>query len=134
MEKLSPRITDNLEGFVQEKIDYNKYENSFRRWLVQEIETGRMTILEAKQRFKLPNRFDRLYKSWQTKYSEDYLVSLSTMNAKERTEKSKLEARIKELEEQLERAKLKNLAVETLIDIAETELKIDIRKKPGSKQ
>lgn len=134
MEKLSSMITDNLEGFIQEKVDYSKYENSFRRWLVQEIETGRMSILEARQRFKMPLRFDQIYKRWQAKYSEDYLVSLSGMNAKERAEKSKLEARIIELEKQLERSKLKNLAVETLIDVAETELKIDIRKKPGSKQ
>ncbi len=56
------------------------------------------------------------------------------MNVKERAEKSKLEARIIELEKQLDRARLKNLAVETLIDVAETEFKIDIRKKPGSKQ
>lgn len=134
MEERTPRITDNLDGFVQEKQDYGKYENSFRRWLVQEIETGQMTRSEAMERFKFPKHFSALYKKWQIKYSEDYHVSLSTMSAKERTDNAKLEARIKELEKQLERAKLKNLATETMIDIAETEFKINIRKKSGSKQ
>jgi hypothetical protein len=134
MEKRSLEITDNQEGFVQEKSDYSKYEISFRRWLVREIDSGQMSLLEAKERFKLPYHFSKVYKRWQKKHSETYHVSLSLMTAKERTENAKLELRIKELEKKLERAKMKNLAVETMIDIAETEFKIDIRKKFGSKQ
>lgn len=56
------------------------------------------------------------------------------MTAKERTNNAQLETRIKELEKQLERSKLKNLAIETMVDIAESEFKINIRKKSGSKQ
>lgn len=43
-------------------------------------------------------------------------------------------SRIKKLEELLEREQLKTEALGTLIDIAERKLKIDIRKKPGSRQ
>jgi hypothetical protein len=49
-------------------------------------------------------------------------------------EKLSLEKRIKELEKALEYAKLKNIAIETMIDIAEENLKITIRKKAGPKQ
>jgi len=45
-----------------------------------------------------------------------------------------LEKRIKELEKALDYAKLKNIAVETMIDIAEKQFKISIRKKAGPKQ
>lgn len=45
-----------------------------------------------------------------------------------------LQEQIKELERQLALSQLKVEALETMIDIAETELKIDIRKKSGAKQ
>jgi transposase len=46
----------------------------------------------------------------------------------------KQQQRIKELEKQLEDAQVKNIALETLVDVAEKEFKIPIRKKPGAKQ
>ena len=39
MEKQTVNLTDNMEGFKQIEVDYKKYETSFRRWLVQEIES-----------------------------------------------------------------------------------------------
>ena len=46
----------------------------------------------------------------------------------------KLEAKVKKLEEALEHEKLRSLALDTMIDIAEDKLKISIRKKSGTKQ
>ena len=45
-----------------------------------------------------------------------------------------LEAKVKELEKALEYEKLRSLAFDTMIDIAEDKLKISIRKKSGTKQ
>ena len=45
-----------------------------------------------------------------------------------------LEARIRKLEEELRYEKFRTLALNTLIDVAERDLKITIRKKPGAKQ
>jgi hypothetical protein len=45
-----------------------------------------------------------------------------------------LKKRAKELEKALQYANLKIDGLETLIDVAEKELRIKIRKKPGSKQ
>ena len=45
-----------------------------------------------------------------------------------------LEKKIEVLEKQLEWEKLRSLTLDTLITVAERELKIDIRKKPGTKQ
>lgn len=135
MEKLTPNLTDNMEGFIQENVDLSKYETSFRRWLVSEIESGRISLHEARTRFKLPNRFDLLYKLyWQPKYSEQIHLSLSLMSAKERTDLKALEKRIKELEKQLELAQMKTVALNTMIDIAEQDYKLEIRKKSGPKQ
>ena len=47
---------------------------------------------------------------------------------------SELEKKIEVLEKQLEWEKLRSLALDTMITVAERELNIDIRKKPGTKQ
>lgn len=134
MEKLTSSLSDNMEGFQQKKIDYSNYEPSFRRWLVSEIDSGRMSWQEAREKFKLPHRFDKTYKQWQIKYSDEIHLSLQMMSAKERTDVKALAKRIKELEKQLETAKMKNVALETMIDIAENDYKLEIRKKSGPKQ
>ena len=50
------------------------------------------------------------------------------------TAEEKLELKIKKLEEELKREQFKTLALNTMINIAERELKVDIRKKPGAKR
>jgi transposase-like protein len=45
-----------------------------------------------------------------------------------------LELKIKQLEEELKREQFKTLALNTMINIAERELKVDIRKKAGAKR
>ena len=47
---------------------------------------------------------------------------------------SELEKKMELLEKQLEWEKLRSLALDTMITVAERELQIDIRKKPGTKQ
>lgn len=57
------------------------------------------------------------------------------INEKEKTiEEQELEIKVKQLEEELRREKFKTMALNTMIDIAESELKIDIRKKSGAKR
>ncbi len=134
MEKQTTNLTDNMEGFKQGKVDYSKYETSFRRWLVQEIESGRISWQDARSKFQMPHRFDVVYKEWQKKYSEEIIVSLPIMSAKDRVDQKKLEERIKQLEQELELAQMKVVAVNMMVDIAEKEYKLDIRKKYGPKQ
>ena len=51
-----------------------------------------------------------------------------------KTKEEELQVRIKELEKALEYEKLRSLAYSTMIDIAEKEFNIPIRKKPRAKQ
>ena len=134
MEEQTLKLTDNMEGFKQSSVDLKQYETSFRRWLVQEIESGRMSWQEARSRFNLPFRFDLTYKDWQRKYSQEIVLSLPLMTAEERINLKKLEARTKELEKQLELAQMRLTAVNTMIDIAEKEYKLEIRNKSGPNQ
>ncbi|BAV04552.1 hypothetical protein FLA_2815 [Filimonas lacunae] len=56
------------------------------------------------------------------------------MTEAEKKKLEELEKQVKLLQKQLEHAEIKNIALETLIDVAENDLKIPIRKKPGAKQ
>jgi hypothetical protein len=67
-------------------------------------------------------------------YSSDLPLTLPVMTEKERAKLDAAHKRMKELEKQLEDAQMKNIALETMIDIAEEQLKISIRKKSGPKQ
>ena len=134
MENLTSNLTDHLEGFIQEKVDLSQYEVSFRRWLVCEIESGRMSWQEARTRFGMPYHFNQLYKDWQQKYSDQIVLTLPLMSAEDRTKNQELEKRVRELEKQLELAQMKVVALNTVIDIAEKNYKLEIRKKSGPKQ
>lgn len=61
-------------------------------------------------------------------------LSLPSMTEKEKQELAALQKQLKTMEKQLEEARMRNIALNTLIDVAEEKLKIDIRKKPGAKQ
>ena len=56
------------------------------------------------------------------------------MTEKEKRENAALRKRIAELEKQAGEQDLKILLLETMIDIAEEELEVDIRKKRGTRQ
>lgn len=128
-------LSDHMDGFEEKKVNYNNYEVSFRRWLISEIDSGRMNTQEARDRFSLPKwDYKKIIRRWQERYSEQLHVSLQDMSSKERGDNKALAKRIKELEKQLELAQMKNVALNTMIDIAENDYKLEIRKKSGPKQ
>lgn len=63
-----------------------------------------------------------------------YYRILNEMKEKRQSEKLSQEEEIVELKEALKLATMKVAALETLIDVAEDQLNVDIRKKAGSKQ
>ena len=117
-----------IEGIKELK---DQFPVSFKRWIAREVEFGK---LSAKEAAKHSNVSTMTIYNWVSLYSLGKEVSLSIMTPQEKQEKLLLEKRIKELEKALEYAKLKNIAVETMIDVAEEQFKISIRKKAGPKQ
>jgi transposase-like protein len=113
----------------------NAYEISFRRWLVQEIEGGKITPSEAVKKFNFnPSSGYTLVSDWRNKYGSEMVLSLPDMTAEEKQQLAILQKQNKELLQSLEDAKMKNIAINMLIDVAEEKLKISIRKKLGAKQ
>ena len=128
-------LTNCMEGFQKEEINYSDYEVSFRRWLVSQVDSGNMSLNEVRDRFQInQTELKRVFKRWQELYSDELHLSLKTMSSKDRADNGELEKRIKELENQLELAQMKNVALNTMIDIAEKDYKLAIRKKSGPKQ
>lgn len=124
-----------MENTTKDKTEKTKidYSISFKRWIAREVESGRITSKEAIEKHNI-NRDTRTIYDWVQLYGIEKELSLTTMTPQERQDKAALEKRIKELEKALEYAKFKNIAIETMIDIAEEQFKIPIRKKSGPKQ
>jgi hypothetical protein len=111
------------------------YEIPFRRWLVREIVEGRLTVIQAVERFNFsPSSGRKLITDWRSKYAPQMVLSLADMTEQEKQKLAALQKQVKELGQQLEEARMRNIALDTLIDVAEEKLKISIRKKPGAKQ
>ena len=75
--------------------------------------------------------------NWVTAYKKQIeagLVTLPPMTEKQRLDVQDLRQRNKELERALKDANLMILALNTMIEVAEGELKIPIRKKRGTKR
>ena len=124
-------VSDSFEQ-TDEKCNY---EVSFRRWLVREIEEQRMTVAQAIERFNFnPQNGSSLIYTWRSKYAPEMVLSLADMTEAEKQKLAALQKQMKAMEKQLEDARMHNIALNMLIDVAEEKLHISIRKKPGAKQ
>ena len=124
-------VSDSFEQ-TDEKCNY---ELPFRRWLVREIEEQRMSVSEAVKQFNFnPKNGANLIRSWCSRYAPEMILSLGDMTEAEKQKLASLQKKLKAAEKQLEDARMHNIALDTLIDVAEEKLKINIRKKPGAKQ
>ena len=105
-----------------------------KRWVVREIQSGRMTIGQARERLELRSKDPvSLIRKWIRQYSSDIVLTLPIMTEKEKQKLDAAHKQLRQLEKQLEDAQMKNIALEMMIDIAEEQLKIVIRKKSGPK-
>lgn len=111
----------------------NKYSKSLKRSVVTSVESGRMTIREAQISFGIKSR--KSIREWMALYESeksDLCLSKPDEMASKKTPKKSDD--VEALRKELELAQLKIKALNTMIDIAEDQLKINIRKKSGAKQ
>jgi hypothetical protein len=103
--------------------------------IVKEIQTGLISIKAACFKYGLCRNTLKLFitkLSMRTLGAEFSNQILSRMNDNQK--ESALNKKIQELIKDLEYAKLKIIGLETMITVAENDLKIKIRKKRGTKQ
>ena len=76
----------------------------------------------------------RLIHSWVSKFQGKPLRKLKRKQASVPQTEETLPTDVKQLQEELRKARLHNELLNAMIDIAEDQLKIDIRKKSGTRQ
>jgi transposase-like protein len=112
----------------------SKYSDAFKRQVAREYLQGDKTMAEVAQEFKLSGHYAvKDFVKW-FRSQPDAELPPAPLTAEERASSEALLSRIKELEKQLDHAQLRAVGFETMIDIAEKELRIDIRKKSVTKQ
>ena len=127
----STRVSDSFDPISPNL----QFEIPFRRWLVREIEEDRMRVCDAVLRFNFhPTNGATMIQKWRLKYGPEMVLALPSMTELEKQEVSKLKEDLKLKDVQLEKAVMANIALNTLIDVAEKMLNVSIRKKPGTKQ
>lgn len=122
---------NKISNYFEQTDEHFTYETAFKRWLIFEIETKKMTTKEASENFHIS--LSVLY-HWREKYSLEMVLPLLDMTAEEKQHLELLQKQLKEAGKKLAEASMKNIALNMLIDVAEEKLKISIRKKSGAKQ
>ncbi len=107
----------------------NKYSEAFRRSVVAEYEKGLLNKDQLQAKYGIGGNSRIL--DWCRKYGKLHYPKAGTPI---RPMKDPRKQRIKDLEKELAEAKLKLIAYEKLIEIAEQEEGISILKKDGAKQ
>jgi transposase len=117
----------------------NHFTDEFRFMVIQEYLNTDISQQELKVKHGI--RGNGCVSNWMHKFGGDKFtdeqISIQKAMAKEADktpQERKLEAKINELEKALEQERLRTLALNTMINIAERDLKISIRKKSGTKQ
>ena len=117
----------------------NKFPDDFKLQVVQEYLSTDISQSELKRKYNFGGKNN--INNWMRKFglskpSEDQ-KELDQFMAKEIQKSSleqELEFKIQKLEEDLRREQLRTKALSTMLDIAQRELKFDIRKKSGAKR
>jgi transposase-like protein len=121
------------------RTNVNKFTDDFKSMVVQDYLSSGISKEELKRKYNFTG-CNNIYR-WMRKFglsepSEDQ-IKLHRAMATEKQNSSleqELELKIKKLEEDLKREQFRTKALSTMIDIAERELKVDIRKKSGAKR
>lgn len=103
--------------------------------ILKEIQSGLIGQREASRRYAIPRG---TIVKWQNKRKLVILLHEKTSSAPENMNDGQqtkaLLIQVQKLTKALEYEKLKNVALETMIEVAESDLHIKIRKKRGTKQ
>jgi transposase-like protein len=121
------------------KTKVKKYTDDFKLMVVQDYLSSDISQSALKKKYNFggnKNIYNWMRKFGVSKPSEDQKGLYQAMAKEEQKSASEqeLELKISKLEEELKREQLRTKALNVMIDIAERDLKVDIRKKSGAKR
>ena len=114
--------------------DSNYYSGKFKQRVIQEVLDGKLSKEEARRDYGILGHSTIL--KWIRKFeqADGSIITMTKEKANEDLSKEESMAKIKALEEALRLAEMKAAGYSIMIDIAEKELKVPIRKKPNTKR
>jgi transposase len=121
---------------IQNRKAWGRLDEKTKEKIVKELQGGLIGQREASRKYGIPRN---TMVAWMGKLNLVTLLNAQTSkNVPEMTEGPQqcklLLKKVQELTKALEHAHLKNVALETMIEVAEADLHIKIRKKRGTKQ
>jgi transposase-like protein len=121
------------------KVKVNAFPDELKLKVLTEYLNTDVSQRELMQKFNI--RGTNTIKKWMRKFglqspSQEQIELQRTMakQIEKTVYERELEAKVKKLEQELDHEQLRTLALNTMIDIAERDLKISIRKKAGAKR
>src|ERR1700751_975653 len=128
---------------MESKLFQRHYDREFKRKVIEEYLTTGCTKMFLLRKYNI--QFKSAIQTWMRtlgyndpgshpqKFKFGQIIFTSLAKEKQNTKPTELQKRVLELERQLEDEKLRSEAYARMIEKAEKELKISIRKKTGTK-
>lgn len=112
-----------------------KYPNALKRKVAQEYLSGKFSYAVGAEEYGLKGKsVVREFVKWYEKNHDIEQMTKKDSDEEKRREELTKDEEVARLQRELEAAKLKIAGLETMIEVAEQELQIEIRKKSGTKQ
>lgn len=117
---------------MNERRPVMKYSLSFKQQVVSEIEDQGLSHLEASRRYGIKGSMT--IKKWIVKFGKDHLVNkvIRIEMKGEANQQKRLEAELRRLKEAYADLSLKHQCAEKVIELANQELKMDLKKSFGT--
>ena len=108
------------------------YSDAFKLSVVKEVLVGHISKEEARRQYGIKGNSAVL--NWIRNFDILQTHEMKSTSSEHQDQIKKLEAENKRLQQELELERLRVLALNVMIDLAEEQLKVPIRKKAGAKQ
>lgn len=109
------------------------YSEGFKKYVVRQVESGKLTKEEAKHKYNIAGNSAVL--NWSRKYGKhQYFQKVKLSMSKDKNAEAAYKRRLKELEHELSQSKLRVSYLECVIEVAEEEMGLTIKKKLKSPQ
>jgi transposase-like protein len=117
----------------RERRSHNTYSVAFKMQVVEEVENGLISAEAARKLYKIPGK--GTIAEWVDKYGMNQRINkvVHVMTHEEEIELLRLRKENQRLQRALDDSHLRNLALETLIEMADEKYGLSLKKNCGSK-
>lgn len=133
--------TNLSKGRKGQKGRQAEHDISLRRKIAKEYLEGDLSTTQLGQRYNVHHQYvSRWAKQFSSELAEDLITTPMTEQKQEQQQQQEqqdvaaLQKQLEVLKKKLDFEQMKNFALETMVDLAKSELGIDLRKNSGAKQ